>query len=73
MELNFELGNNQPIIKTIIIIIKLIENIEKASTTENTPVLEELKHNLKQTYGLITLSKDILKNQIKQNQLKAPK
>jgi hypothetical protein len=45
MELNIKLGDNQPLIKNIIIIIKLIVDIEKASTTGNTPVLEELKNN----------------------------
>ena len=60
MELNIELGNNQPLIKTIIIIIKLITTLEKTSTTGNIPALEDLKKNLIQTYGLIALSRDTL-------------
>ena len=60
MELNIELGNNQPLIKTIIIIIKLITQLEKTSTTGNIPALEDLKKNLIQTYGLIALSRDTL-------------
>ena len=60
MELNIELGNNQPLIKTIIIIINLITKLEKTSTTGNIPALEDLKKNLIQTYGLIALSRDTL-------------
>ena len=60
MELNIELGNNQPLIKTIIIITKLITLLEKTSTTGNIPALEDLKKNLIQTYGLIALSRDTL-------------
>ena len=60
MELNIELGNNQPLIKTTIIITNLITELEKNSTTGNTPALEDLKRNLIQTYGLISLSRDIL-------------
>lgn len=60
MELNIELGNNQPLIKTIIIITKLITQLEKTSTTGNIPALEDLKKNLIQTYGLIALSRDTL-------------
>jgi hypothetical protein len=61
MESNLELKNNQPLIKTIITIIKLIVDIAKARSTGNIQALEDLKNTLTQTYGLIALSRDILK------------
>lgn len=56
MELNVDLANNTPLARTIIDIIRIIVDIENSTPEGEKPALNQLKQQLIEVYGTISMS-----------------
>ena len=57
MNLNVDLANNKPLAKTTIELIRIIVVIENSTQEGDKPALTNLKQQLQEVYGIISMSK----------------
>ena len=62
MNFNVDLANNKPLAKTIIELIRIIVDIENSTQDGDKPALINLKQQLQQVYGIISMSQFALDN-----------
>ena len=62
MNLNVDLANNKPLAKTIIELIRIIVDIENSTQEGDKPDLNNLKQQLQEVYGIISMSQFALDN-----------
>ena len=60
MELNVDLANNRPLTNTIIEILRIIVDIENSTEEGEKPILNQLKEQLREVYGIISMSQYVL-------------
>ena len=56
MNLNVDLANNKPLAKTTIELIRIIVVIENSTQEGDKPALTNLKQQLQEVYGIISMS-----------------
>ena len=62
MNFNVDLANNKPLAKTIIELIRIIVDIENTTQEGDKPALINLKQQLQEVYGIISMSQYALDN-----------
>ena len=62
MNFNVDLANNKPLAKTIIELIRIIVDIENSTQEGDKPALINLKQQLQEVYGIISMSQFALDN-----------
>ena len=62
MNFNVDLANNKPLAKTIIELIRIIVDIENSTQEGDKPALINLKQQLQEVYGIISMSQYALDN-----------
>ena len=62
MNFNVDLANNKPLAKTIIELIRIIVDIENSTQEGDKPDLNNLKQQLQEVYGIISMSQYALDN-----------
>ena len=62
MNFNVDLANNKPLAKTIIELIRIIVDIENSTQEGDKPALNNLKQQLQEVYGIISMSQYALDN-----------
>ena len=62
MNFNVDLANNKPLAKTDIELIRIIVDIENSTQEGDKPALINLKPQLQEVYGIISMSQFALDN-----------
>ena len=62
MNFNVDLANNKPLAKTVIKLIRIIVDIENSTQEGDKPALINLKQQLQDVYGIISMSQYALDN-----------